>query len=171
MNIRARVQLTESPKEADIKEARAVAARLTNAGEIEVYPSKDKPNSLIVEFSVNQARQEDVVDPIARAFRRSLSNYDQISISFPKQSQKTPLQPQSRYTRKQGQYLAFIYYYTKLHGYPPAEADMQRYFKTSPPTVHNMVEGLVKKGLISKTPSTPRSIQLSLSRQDIPDLE
>jgi hypothetical protein len=25
------------------------------------------------------------------------------------------------YTATQGQYLAFIYYYTKLHGVPPAE--------------------------------------------------
>jgi hypothetical protein len=29
------------------------------------------------------------------------------------------LEPQ--YTEKQGQYLAFIYYYTKLNGYPPIE--------------------------------------------------
>ena len=36
------------------------------------------------------------------------------------------------YTATQGQYLAFIYYYTKIHGVPPAEADMQRYFKVSP---------------------------------------
>ncbi len=32
------------------------------------------------------------------------------------------------YTATQGQYLAFIYYYTKIHGVPPAEADLQRYF-------------------------------------------
>ena len=32
----------------------------------------------------------------------------------------------------QGQYLAFIYYYTKIHGVPPAEADIQRYFQTQP---------------------------------------
>ena len=30
------------------------------------------------------------------------------------------------YTRKQGQYLAFIYYYTKLNGQPPAEHEMAR---------------------------------------------
>jgi repressor LexA len=39
------------------------------------------------------------------------------------------------YTKTQGQYLAFIYYYTKLHGVPPAEADMKRYFRVSPPAV------------------------------------
>ena len=43
------------------------------------------------------------------------------------------------YTPKQGQYLAFIYYYTKLNGVPPAERDMQQYFRTSPPSVHQMV--------------------------------
>ena len=36
------------------------------------------------------------------------------------------------YTETQGHYLGFIYYYTKLHGVPPAEADMRRYFKVSP---------------------------------------
>ena len=36
------------------------------------------------------------------------------------------------FTRKQGQYLAFIYYYTKIHGQPPAEADLQGYFNVSP---------------------------------------
>jgi len=30
-----------------------------------------------------------------------------------------------RYTEKQGKYLAFIYYYRKLHGQAPSEADMQ----------------------------------------------
>jgi hypothetical protein len=35
------------------------------------------------------------------------------------------------YTETQGQYLAFIYYFTKIHGVPPAEADMQRYFNVS----------------------------------------
>ena len=43
------------------------------------------------------------------------------------------------YTAKQGQYLAFIFYYTKIHGCAPAESDMQNYFKVSPPSVHQMV--------------------------------
>jgi Mn-dependent DtxR family transcriptional regulator len=43
------------------------------------------------------------------------------------------------YTPRQGQYLAFIYYYTKLNGQPPAETDMQRYFRVSAPAVHQMV--------------------------------
>ena len=31
---------------------------------------------------------------------------------------------QCPYTAKQGQYLAFIYYYTKIHRQPPAEATL-----------------------------------------------
>jgi len=57
-----------------------------------------------------------------------------------------------KYTYKQGQYLSFIYYYTKLNGCPPAEADMQKYFKTTLPAVHGMVVQLEKKGFIEKKP-------------------
>ena len=74
------------------------------------------------------------------------------------------------YTETQGQYLAFIYYYTKIHGIPPAEADMLRYFKVSPPSVHNMVVTLEKRRLITRTPGVGRSIQLLLKRDQLPDL-
>ena len=38
----------------------------------------------------------------------------------------SPIEP--GFTPKQGQYLAFIYAYTRVLGRPPAEADLQRYF-------------------------------------------
>jgi repressor LexA len=75
------------------------------------------------------------------------------------------------YTETQGQYLAFIYYYTKIHGVPPAEADMQRYFTVSARAVHNMVVTLEKRRLIKRTPGAARSIQLLLTRDRLPDLE
>jgi hypothetical protein len=37
------------------------------------------------------------------------------------------------FTDKQGQYLAFIDAYTRVNGRPPAETDMQRHFRVSPP--------------------------------------
>lgn len=43
----------------------------------------------------------------------------------------------SKFTAKQGQYLAFVHYYTKIHGVSPAEADLQRYFRVSPPAVQH----------------------------------
>lgn len=75
------------------------------------------------------------------------------------------------YTKKQGQYLAFIFYYTKINGRPPAEADMQRYFRTTPPAVHDMVLRLDKLGLIAREPGRGRTIQVLLPRERLPDLE
>ena len=74
------------------------------------------------------------------------------------------------YTDKQGQYLAFIYYYGKIHGRPPSEAEMQHYFRVSPPAVHQMVLTLEARGLIARTPGQARSIHLLISRDQLPDL-
>ncbi len=76
-----------------------------------------------------------------------------------------------KYTQKQGKYLAFIYYYTRIHGYPPAEADMQNYFKVSPPSVHQMVLTLERRGFIERIPGQPRSIRVLLPKEDLPALE
>lgn len=75
------------------------------------------------------------------------------------------------YTKTQGQYLAFIYYYTKLNGRPPAQADMQRYFRVTPPTVHRMVLKLEELGFISRVPRKSRSLKVLLPREQLPDLE
>jgi repressor LexA len=77
----------------------------------------------------------------------------------------------SDYTRRQGQFLAFIYYYTKVNGRPPAEADMERYFQVSPPSVHQMVVTLERRGFIARVPGQGRSIRLLLPRDKLPDLE
>jgi repressor LexA len=77
----------------------------------------------------------------------------------------------SDYTRRQGQFLAFIYYYTKVNGRPPAEADMQRYFQVSPPSVHQMVVTLERREFIGRVPGQGRSIRLLLLREKLPDLE
>ena len=82
-----------------------------------------------------------------------------------------PIPAAPKYTPKQGQYLAFFYYYTKIHGKAPAEADMQRYFKVSPPAVHRMVLALEDRGLIQRTPRQPRSVRLLIGRGEIPDLD
>lgn len=74
------------------------------------------------------------------------------------------------YTQKQGQYLAFIHLYTILNGIPPAEADMQKYFRTTPQSVHQIVVKLEEKGLISRVPNTPRSIRVILPPDQIPTL-
>jgi Mn-dependent DtxR family transcriptional regulator len=74
------------------------------------------------------------------------------------------------YTDKQGQYLAFIYYYSKIHRRPPAEAEMQEYFGVSPPSVHQMILTLETRGLIERTPGQARSIHLLISPEELPNL-
>jgi len=74
------------------------------------------------------------------------------------------------YTEKQGQYLSFIFYYAKIHGCAPAEADMQMYFNVSPPAVHQMILALEGRGLIERIPGKARSIRLLVQREDVPDL-
>lgn len=77
----------------------------------------------------------------------------------------------TRFTEKQAQYLTFIYYYTKVNGRPPAEADMQRYFRVTPPSVHQMVLTLEANGFIERIPGQGRSIRLKIPREQLPDLE
>ncbi len=74
------------------------------------------------------------------------------------------------FTEKQGQYLAFIYTYQHMFGRPPAEADMQRHFQVSPPSVHQMIVTLARNGLIRRQPGVARSIQILVPPKDLPIL-
>jgi Mn-dependent DtxR family transcriptional regulator len=75
------------------------------------------------------------------------------------------------YTKKQGQYLAFIYYYTKINRQPPSEVDMQRFFRVTPPTVHQMVLMLEKRGFITRESGKARTIKVLLPPDELPELE
>lgn len=75
------------------------------------------------------------------------------------------------FTEKQGQYLAFIYVYSRMFRQAPAEADMQRHFAVTPPSVHQMVIGLEQAGLIQRQPGVARSIVILVSPQELPILE
>ncbi|MGB0056514.1 MAG: helix-turn-helix domain-containing protein [Methyloceanibacter sp.] len=78
--------------------------------------------------------------------------------------------PPKTFTPKQGQYLAFIHLYTRLHRRPPAETDMQQYFRVSPPSVHQMVLTLERRGFIRRQPRTARSIELLVDPKLLPEL-
>ena len=78
--------------------------------------------------------------------------------------------PAKSFTPKQGQYLAFIYAYTRLHRRPPAEADMRQYFRVSPPSVHQMVLTLERAGFIRRKTRIARSIELLVDPEHLPDL-
>ena len=74
------------------------------------------------------------------------------------------------FTPKQGQYLAYIHLYTPLHRRPPAEADIQRYFCVTPPSVHQMVLTLERAGFIRRKPRVARSIELLVDPKLLPEL-
>jgi DNA-binding MarR family transcriptional regulator len=74
------------------------------------------------------------------------------------------------YTPTQGQYLAFIYAYTCVHERSPAEADLQRFFRVTPPSVHQMILTLERGGFIRRQPGVARSIELLIPPEQLPVL-
>jgi DNA-binding MarR family transcriptional regulator len=75
------------------------------------------------------------------------------------------------FTDRQGQYLAFIDAYTRVTGRPPAEADLQRHFAVSAPSVHQMVVTLERAGLIRRKPGVARSIEVLVDPRCLPLLQ
>ncbi|MDO9016717.1 MAG: MarR family transcriptional regulator, partial [Deltaproteobacteria bacterium] len=60
--------------------------------------------------------------------------------------------------------------YTTIHGQAPAERDMERFFRTSPPTIHTMVKTLEREGFIRRQPGVARSIKLLVQADALPVL-
>ena len=75
------------------------------------------------------------------------------------------------YAESQGQFLAYIHQYCVLNGCAPAEADMQRFFQVTPPSVHQMVLTLERLGLIRWVPGQARSITLIIPLESLPQLK
>src|SRR5438552_17329019 len=74
------------------------------------------------------------------------------------------------FTDKQGQYLAFIHAYTLVLGRPPAEADLQRHFHVTPPSVHQMILTLERARLIRRQPGVARCIEVLVAPDALPPL-
>ena len=86
-------------------------------------------------------------------------------------NQTAPPRKPAGFTDRQGQYLAFIHAYTKINGRPPAEADMQKYFRVTPPTVHQMVLNLHQARLIERVPGKARSIRVLIDPEQLQELK
>jgi len=74
-------------------------------------------------------------------------------------------------TARQGQFLAYIYRYELINGCAPAEADMQRYFQITPPSVHSMVLTPERRGFIRRVPGQARSITVVVPPESLPPLK
>jgi Mn-dependent DtxR family transcriptional regulator len=83
----------------------------------------------------------------------------------------SPNSTPTRWTERQGQYLAFIHDYTKVNRQPPAETDIARFFGLAAPSVHRMVVELAERGLLAKTPGAARSLRVLVPRAELPELE
>jgi hypothetical protein len=101
------------------------------------------------------------------------------SLTLPKRASKpqkkeSPTRPGKQkvhFTHRQGQFLAFIHLYRKLHRQGPGEMDMVRYFGVTPPSVHGMVVKLEELGLVTRQPGVPRSVRVAIPEAEIPALE
>ncbi len=74
----------------------------------------------------------------------------------------------TEWTPTQGRYLAFIHAYTQGFGYPPAESEIAKVMKVSPPSVNQMMKTLEKRGFIRREPGVARSIQILAPPELIP---
>jgi hypothetical protein len=75
------------------------------------------------------------------------------------------------FTPRQGQFLAFIHLYRRLHRQGPAELDLVRYFRVTPPSVHDMIVRLEELGLVTREPGVARSVRVAIPEGQIPQLE
>ena len=82
-----------------------------------------------------------------------------------------PLKMNPAPTARQGQFLAYLHQYSILNGCAPAEADLQRYFQITPPSVHSMVLTLERRGFIQRVPGQARSINLIIDPESLPPLK
>ena len=76
-----------------------------------------------------------------------------------------------KYTKRQAEYVAFIYYYTKIHGRAPAEHEIMDHFRISPASVHQMILNLEKNGLISRVAGQARSIRIVVPEDELRELK
>jgi DNA-binding MarR family transcriptional regulator len=102
--------------------------------------------------------------------RASSSVETQMNLKMSQILDESPSAAGPRFTPLQGQYLAFIYAYSRIFKRPPAEADMRRHFEVTAPSVHQMVITLEKAGLINREPGAARTIQLLVPPEALPIL-
>lgn len=74
-------------------------------------------------------------------------------------------------TARQGQFLSYIYHYSIVNNCAPAEANMQRFFQITPPSVHLMMLTLERRGFIRRVPGRAHSITLIIPFESVPPLK
>jgi hypothetical protein len=156
-------------------------------GHDNVYGRKDGTSIAFASFAPSGADATELRDNLYRAHKKPMRTVpqDQVYVlkvrtrdsfgddAFEVQIEPAPIPDPAarRFTKKQGQYLAFIYNDSAIHGVAPAEADLQRYFQVSAPSVHEMIKTLERNSLIERTAGRARSIRLIIPPKQLPQLD
>lgn len=121
------------------------------------------------EATANSAQNDEAMERLGDAFARVEAGF--AGEADPGWHMLRPALSRLDVSPKQGQYLAFIYTYTRVHRRAPAESDIQAYFRTTPPSVHGMLKTLQKRGFLSRRAGEARSTRVLLAAHEIPELE
>jgi repressor LexA len=92
----------------------------------------------------------------------------------PAQGQATEVAPPAReakFTRRQGQYLAFINQFRQLHRRGPDEADLAGYFGVTPQSACQTLAKLESLGLITREAGVPCSARVAIPAEKLPALD
>ena len=76
-----------------------------------------------------------------------------------------------RLSRAQGQLVAYVFWYSKVHRIPPPEGEIADFLGVRGPSAHKMILRLESRGLLSRRPREPRTIKVLLLREELPELE
>ena len=157
MQVEVSVEFSRAPMLRDFRQVlSAVESLAVNKSSLAVDTSRET-NTIRVAFDTPNSKQVEIVDHLAHAFRTYVTHYADFAIRFPKQEK---ISNQQGPTAKQAQYLEFIEGYTKIHGKSPSQMEIQRHFKVTPYTVHQMILQLEKRGFVTRVPGASRSLQL-----------
>jgi LexA DNA binding domain len=157
-------------------------------GRLFVYARSGDTSVSIADFEGSQSDARELLDNLYSAARRPAGAmiaghpsklHVSIGESFGEDTFTVTIKPAASgaapgkwiFTPKQGQYLAYIHQYSKIHRRAPSEADLQGYFRVTPPSVHNMIIALERNGLIERTPGQARSIRVLVPPERLPPLE
>ena len=76
-----------------------------------------------------------------------------------------------RFTRRQGEVLAFIHRHTSKFGLAPSFEEIASHFGTSSPSVNGMIKTLERRGLLSRVPGVARSLRVLVPASLLPRSE
>jgi DNA-binding MarR family transcriptional regulator len=82
-----------------------------------------------------------------------------------------PAPERRRLSRQRGQLLAYVYWYTKVHRRPPSENEIADFLGVRGPSAHRMILALAAAGYLSRKPGEPRTLQVRIPREEIPELD